>query len=366
MQICVVKTSALGDILHAFPVLSYLRHRFPNAQIDWIVERPYAALLRAHPDITQVLEVDTKAWRRQPFSRATWSRFLETRKALRQKQYDLLFDLQGNIKSGLLTSQVRCKEKVGPSWRSAAELLHPLFTHHHISLAKGVNVRTALVKMVQTYFKDQEAFKFEEIRAPLKLSLEEQKEVTQLFEGLESLSSRAGPLILIAPGSIWKNKQLTAPQLLTFLQRVQQITQATFLFSWGSEEEHHQASLLAAALPGAHLLDKRYTLPQFSAIIARVDLLIGMDSLPLHLAAATTTTPTFAFFGPSAAPIYNPIGGQHHAFQGICPYGVQMITRCSKLRRCPTGACLREVDVEALVNAFMKSYSCLTTQTSSG
>lgn len=354
MQICIVKTSSLGDILHAFPVLSYLRHRFPNAQIDWVVERPYAAILRAHPDVNEVLEVDTKSWRRHPFSRVTWSSISDTRKRLRQKQYDLLFDLQGNIKSGLLTAQMRCKAKVGPNWGSAAEFLHPFFTHHHMPLAKGVNVRTALVKMVRDYFQDGEpSKKGDEDPVTLKLSAEEQKEVEQLFENLSRLPSRVGPLMLIAPGSIWKNKQLTLSQLLGFLQRVQESTKATFLFSWGSEEEQAQARSLVMALPGAQLLDKCYALPQLSAIIAQVDLLIGMDSLPLHLAAATTTTPTFAFFGPSAASVYNPVGAHHRTFQGVCPYNVQMTTRCPKLRRCPTGACLREVEVEDLFNAFM-------------
>lgn len=352
MKICLVKTSSLGDILHTFPVLSYLRHRFPSAKIDWLVERPYAGLVRAHPNVDGVLEVDTKEWRRHPLSRKTWTRLFAARKALRQEHYDLLFDLQGNIKSGLLTAQMRCPAKVGPNWRSAAEWLHPAFTHHHLPLQIGENIQTALLTLVQSYFHDQEPFKDKDTPVTLKLSPEEKAEVIQLFEELPP-SSPTHLRILVAPGSIWKNKQLTPSQLLNFLQRVRELKAATFLFSWGSQEERDQASLLAAALQGAQLTLKCYTLPQLSSIIQQMDLLIGMDSLPLHLAAATSQTATFAFFGPSAARVYNPVGPHHGAFQGNCPYGMQIISRCPKLRRCPTGACLREVNGETLFNAFV-------------
>lgn len=354
MKICLVKTSSLGDILHTFPVLAYLRHRFPFATIDWVVERPYAGLLRAHPDINQVLEVDTKEWRRHFFVGKAWKSLLDARTALRAQEYDLLFDLQGNIKSGLITSQIRCKVKVGPDWSSAAERLHPLFTHHRLRLARDVNVRLALLKLVQDYFNDTRPF--QETPVALKLSPEEQIELKEFFE---SLSFDTHEWILVAPGSIWKNKQLTEHQLLGVLQRVQQVKKVRFLFSWGSQEELTQASKLAEALPGSYVFTKRYSLPQLSAIIARVKLLMGMDSLPLHLAAATTRTPTFAFFGPSASVVYNPIESSkepsHGFFQGSCPYGMQVMPRCPKLRRCPTGACLRDVEVDVLVEAFLKS-----------
>lgn len=352
MKICLVKTSSLGDILHTFPVLAYLRKRYPEAQIDWMVERPFADLLRAHPEVDGVLEVDTKEWRRHVFARKTWGAFLEARKRMRQTDYDLLFDLQGNLKSGILTAQVKADQKVGPNWSSAAEVLNPFFTHHHISLQKNINVRAALLKLVQDYFNDQEPFK--EPSVNLKLSSAEQREVEQLFQQL----NRGGPSayrILVAPGSMWKNKQLTHLQLLAFLQRVQAVTNAHYLFSWGSQEELAQASLISSALPGSQVLAKRYSLPQLSAIIQQVNLLIGMDSLPLHLAAATSQTATFAFFGPSSAKVYNPAGARHGVFQGQCPYGMQMVTRCPKLRRCPTGACLRDVDGDALFEAFLKN-----------
>lgn len=352
MQICLVKTSSLGDLLHTFPVLSYLRQRFPLATIDWVVERPYVGLLRAHPSINEVIEVDTKEWRRHFFVGKAWKSLLQARQHLRAKEYDLLFDLQGNIKSGLITSQVRCKVKVGPDWNSAAERLHPLFTHHRLKLEKDVNVRSALLNLVKKYFGDAEPF--EEQTIALQLSPEEELEITELFKALDEQN-----WVLVAPGSIWKNKQLTQEQLLKFLQRVQQSKKCKFLFSWGSQEEFEQASAIAAALPEARVLTKRYSLPQLSRIIERSELLIGMDSLPLHLAAATTQTPTFAFFGPSASRVYNPLesleGPVHASFQGSCPYGMHVIPRCPKLRKCTTGACLRDVEVDVLFEAFLNS-----------
>jgi heptosyltransferase-1 len=111
---------------------------------------------------------------------------------------------------------------------------------------------------------------------------------------------------------------------------------------------------LQQRLPGAQILD-RLPLPVLQNFMAAVDLVIAMDSLPLHL-AATTSTATYGFFGPSLGLKYQPQGPQHHAFQGCCPYGQIFAKRCPALRTCPTGACLREANGEQLFKQFAAAY----------
>ena len=107
MKILILKTSSLGDIVHVFPTLSYLKKKFPHSQIDWIVEDQFATLLESHPEIHAIYRVHTKAWRKGRLLKKLW----EFRKQVQSQKYDFLFDFQGNVKSGLLSYLVCAKQK---------------------------------------------------------------------------------------------------------------------------------------------------------------------------------------------------------------------------------------------------------------
>ena len=71
MRILIVKMSSLGDIIHAFPVLQYLKQCHPQCEIDWVVEQPFAELVQAHPLVNRIICIETKKWRSQLLKRAT-------------------------------------------------------------------------------------------------------------------------------------------------------------------------------------------------------------------------------------------------------------------------------------------------------
>jgi heptosyltransferase-1 len=85
-----------------------------------------------------------------------------------------------------------------------------------------------------------------------------------------------------------------------------------------------------------------------------MDLVISMDSLPLHL-AGSLNIPTFGVFGPSSAQKYNP--SPSPAFQAACPYNEVFMKRCPKLRTCPTGACLKNLEGDRLYKTFKEGFT---------
>ena len=98
-RIALIKPSALGDIVHSLPVLSALRARFPAARITWVVNRAYESLLTGHPDLTDTLPFDRGAFKGVRRSVATaWSFAAE----LRRRRFDLVIDMQGLLRSGLM------------------------------------------------------------------------------------------------------------------------------------------------------------------------------------------------------------------------------------------------------------------------
>ena len=105
MRILIVQTSALGDVVHALPVISDVRREFPKLAIDWCIDEKYAAIPHLHPAVDRILPVAAQRWRQQMFSPSTWREMRDFRRTLRAVDYDAVLDLQGTLYSALLAQQ---------------------------------------------------------------------------------------------------------------------------------------------------------------------------------------------------------------------------------------------------------------------
>lgn len=336
-KILIVKASAFGDIIHVYPCIDYLRRKFPHAQIDWVVERQCADLVQSHPYVTRTLPIATKAWRESPFDLETLRAIKMFRQHLREVYYDVAFDLQGNLKSGLVVSQTRAAHKVGFGRRSVSEWPNLLFTNRRIDPPSSGNIRQDYLAIVSSFFND-----------PIPLECGSVQLQTDPVD-LQLQNSR--PNVLICPGSAWRNKQLTQKTFETFLSLLQKFMGCHYLFIWGSHEERQVAEGLHKTFAKQSQVIEKMSLPMLQNFMGMSDLVIAMDSLPLHL-AGTTTTPSFSVFGASSAEKYKPLGENHSAFQGKCPYGRTFAKRCPVLRTCSTGACIRSLSGEEIFEHF--------------
>ncbi len=343
MKILIVKTSSLGDIVQSFPVLDYLRKKFPEAQIDWLVDASCAELLRANKQVSRVITFDKKNWRKEVFKQ-----FFELKKQLKQTRYDLLFDLQGNIKSGFLTMMARAKVKVGFGFKTVREWPNVFFTTARINPPKGKNIREDYLGVVQGYFKDEKPHIFH----PELLHLEplQQQKLHELFnEGQKPT--------LVCPFSRWSNKCLSEKDLVSVLQ---ELDAGPYWIIWGSQKERESALKISQHLPKSVVLE-RLSLAVLQHVMARSKLVISMDSLALHL-CATTSTPVLSFFGPSLAAKFAPQGQNSCSIQGKCPYEVRFEKTCPKLRSCGTGSCLKSITItESELGAIMAKVTNLQT-----
>ena len=128
MRILLVRLSALGDVVTGLPVLSTIRERFCSPHVGWLVEDRFRPLLEGHPQIDRL-----HVYRRRP-RRALWGLIRD----LRAERYEIALDLQGNLKSGLMTrlSGARRRMGLGGSYSRdgnhlfVRELVDPPATHN--------------------------------------------------------------------------------------------------------------------------------------------------------------------------------------------------------------------------------------------
>ena len=132
MRLLIVKTSSMGDVVHATPVVADICRQHPGAEIDWLVEAPFAAIPQLHPGVRRVWPMAWRKWRGQLLRAATWRTMRTLRDDLRDQRYELVLDLQGLLKSALWARQAAEEEALarqeaetvlqGVSSREAARL----------------------------------------------------------------------------------------------------------------------------------------------------------------------------------------------------------------------------------------------------
>jgi len=349
----IIKTSSLGDIIHTFGVVSYLKKKFPRSTIDWIVEKPYSELLKAHPYVNEAIPVNTKKWRRSLFSKETRDEVFAFEMEMEKREYDVIFDLQGNLKSGLIGHLTEARQRVGFGPKSVAEWPNCIFSQIWLNPKNDENIRDTYLSIIQQYFKDESPFEAEKLL--LHVTETQKKTIDQL---MREIQVDAKEKFMFCPGSYWANKQLSFDSILQFIKQITHHYPAKIVLIWGNEKERDLCENILAFFPKQCLVLPRLPLPMLQHLMMRMDAVISMDSLPLHL-AATTDVPTFSLFGPSSAKKYRPKGNQHQSFQGSCPYGRKFEKRCPLLRTCPTGACLRSAKGVVIFQRFQQFWENL-------
>jgi heptosyltransferase-1 len=337
MNFLIVKTSSIGDVIQTFPVVEYLKKRYPDASIDWVIEKEYLNLVQSHPAIRRAIPFSSRTWRKALFPLSTWREMRAFTSLLRQENYDVLFDLQGNTKSGLITGLAKAKEKVGLGRKSVSEFPNLLATRRHIEIDGSLQIQQRYLQVVQKFFADEKPFIPQ--GSALNLSAEEESR-------LASLLSMEGPRIMVACGSHWSNKKLGEKTLEELIEKISCGENAYFYFIGGSPAEKANADHLHQLFPKSQSVGG-LSFALWQALMRKMDLVIAVDSAALAL-CGMTKTPSLSFFGPSLASVYKPLGDHHVAWQGSCPYGQKFLARCPLLRTCKTGACLKSASSDEL------------------
>ncbi|GAA7543936.1 lipopolysaccharide heptosyltransferase I [Helicobacter pylori] len=131
MKIAIVRLSALGDIIVGAVFLAVIKECLPNAQIEWFVDERFGTILEHSPYIDKLHPIALKS------TLTTFNplKIFRLFKSLRAYEYDIVIDMQGLVKSALITQMLKAPKKVGFDYASAREGLSAFFYSQKVSIA---------------------------------------------------------------------------------------------------------------------------------------------------------------------------------------------------------------------------------------
>ena len=338
MKILIVKISALGDVTHALPAALYLRRACPQARIDWLVDEAFAPLLEPLSWLDEIVPLNLRRLRREK-SLAELRRLGRILRSLRQTRYDMVFDLQGNCKSGFFSRITGAPRRFGFSRADVREWPNLLMNNRRVALPSGCRyVVERNLAVARAAFPGFDPPDFAGCLTPSEQALHAID---------ERLGNVGGKLVVCHTGTTWRTKlwsQERWQELLTLLE-----PHCTLLLTWGNAEEREMAEALCAQGGSGRLLWPGGTLAELTALLFRADLVVGCDTGPIHIAAALGTATLALFFASDVS---------RTGARGPRIVNMQAPLDCSPClrRECPLGQqeerpCVRALTVEAVFNA---------------
>ena len=304
LKIAIVKLSSLGDVIHALPVAHALRRSRSGIHLTWIVEAREYALLAGHPDLDSVVPVDTRLWRRLIWrpagARQVVGKVRRLRRRVRSARFDVAIDLQGLMKSGLLTAYTGAPIRIGFSADRCRERLNCLFTNRRVRPpASAVHVVDQYLSLLAPLGVTPGPVEF---HVPLQPAAERRMEDFLGEQGVKSQDC----LIAINPGAGRADKQWPVAHFRALADRLAQEPNARILLLWGPDEVH-MARQIRDGLQARAILAPPTALHELGALLRRAALMVANDTGPLHLAAALGT-PSLGLYGPTRAERNGPYG----------------------------------------------------------
>jgi heptosyltransferase-1 len=342
MKVLIVKISALGDVVHALPVLAWLKSADPQMEIDWLVEEGFASLIEGHPMLSRVHRLGLKRWRREGWG-AILRGIRQTLSSLREEKYDLVLDLQGNSKSGLFTLLSGAAKRYGFARDGVREWPNLLATNRKVELgAASHHVSERSLAVARAAFPDG---KEAPLAGPMIVSPKAQARVEKQ---LAELDLEHQPLVVLQYGTTWTTKLWPLACWQELVGRLCDERDLRPVLIWGNEAEREACREICKASDGRTVIWPRGTLPELVALLQKADLVVGGDTGPIHIAAAVGTA-TVSLFRVTDATRNGPRGEGHIRLQSPLDCSPCLRKVCDR-----NAECGRSIEVETAFDAVVR------------
>ncbi len=274
MKICIIKLSAMGDIIHAMIALQFIKKEIPNSTIDWIVEDAFKGILQNNPDIDNILPVNLKSIKNSISNIIPQYKLL---KSYSNNDYDLIIDAQGLIKSAIVSRLIGAKKIVGFDKNSIRESISAIAYQSKVNIAYEANAIERNMKVLCEPL---------DIKYSKEMILQKNK-----FLYFDSNVHLKDEYIVFVIGASKENKIYPKKRFAELANTLKR----KILVVWGNESEQSIAKWIAQHSDYVTVAPKG-NLDDLKAIINSSQMVIGGDTGPTHIAWALNI-PSITIFG---------------------------------------------------------------------
>ena len=345
-RVLIVRMGALGDIIHALPLLAAIRASRPDISVDWLVDARYAQVLALVEGVRQrvIVRAGDDARTTGEVRFAGVPGIAPAIRHLRHQRYDVAIDLQGLLKSAALAWSAGTRRVIGfePAQlrEPAARWFHGESIHgaaHAHVVHKNLAMLPALGLPVTA-----PQFPWRDVASEVPTAVMQDARV-----------ARADGFAVINPGAAWPNKRWPPARFGALAALLGERLNLASVVTWGPGE-HAQAEDVLATSRGHAVLAPPSALHDLLALARRASLVVSGDTGPLHL-AASVGAPIVALFGPTR-PERN---GPWDAADGAVSRAGQC--QCLHKRRCLRGTpCIEQIEVEEVYAACAQRLGAVT------
>ncbi|WRD63301.1 lipopolysaccharide heptosyltransferase I [Helicobacter pylori] len=284
MKIAIVRLSALGDIIVSAVFLAVIKECLPNAQIEWFVDERFGAILEHSPYIDKLHPIALKS------TLTTFNplKIFKLFKSLRAYEYDIVIDMQGLIKSALITQMLKAPKKVGFDYASARESLSAFFYSQKVSIAYNEPILKRNFTLLSHALNLPKNEISEGLSSRAKVfSYQDSPKI----DALNLNKNKLKILFVLETSKINKTYPIERFKELALALKNFQIC-----LLWHADED--KATALYGALKNQRdvLLLPKLTLNEVKALLFKMDLIIGGDTGITHLAWALQK-PSITLYG---------------------------------------------------------------------
>jgi lipopolysaccharide heptosyltransferase II len=287
-QILIIQTAFIGDVILATGLLEKLHHRFPDADIDFLVRKGNESLMNGHPFVRETLVWDKKGGK--------YSNLFKLIGKIRATPYDLVVNVQRFANSGLITALSKAPLKIGFDKNPFSWSFNEKVSHE---IGNGVHEVVRNHDLIRSLTGDD--------HCNPKLYPSEKD-----FKAIEEWQAK--PYICLAPASVWFTKQFPKEKWIELIKAIP-FEGNIFLLGAPSDLDLCNEIIEKSGDTRAQNLCGKLSLLQSAALMKDAEMNYVNDSAPMHLASAVNAKTCAIFCSTIPEFGFGPLSDESHIIQ---------------------------------------------------
>jgi heptosyltransferase-1 len=284
IKVLIIRLSALGDIIQSSFILQFIKKNYKNIKIDWLVEKSFSEILDNNIYLDNIFTVELKKVKKEK-KISLLKIEIDKIKHLADNNYDYIIDMQGLLKSSIIAKLIAKNSKIkteiiGYSSSSIRERWASVVYNKKLKIPYEEN----------TIIRNMELINFAlDLNMTVDDLLQKQESLFYKKEDFKNINSNyfdnfKNKKILLVIGSTWESRNYPKEK---FLEITEKLSTVDFFIIWGNDEEKKRAEFIHQNSKSQNItILPKISLNELKFVVSNMDLIIGNDTGPTHLAWA--------------------------------------------------------------------------------